>query len=66
MSDNDRNRDLDGKYGHRLDAVCVCGCPRGSHDADRVKIDGAWYCDCHACDDCPGFKKARKKKAPKG
>lgn len=54
----DRDRALDGTYKHTPGA-CKCGHELGSHDAERARVDGATWQECHECD-CACFSKPRK------
>ncbi len=58
MTADERRDKRNGRYAHDLDAMCVCGLPKGDHEAEPP-----WAID-DACmgPPCPGFKKARSAK----
>jgi hypothetical protein len=48
-------RQKNGKYGHSLDAVCICGRRKGQHDSVAPFPFGEY----DGGPDCDGIKKAK-------
>lgn len=52
-------RERNGQYGNGLDAMCVCGCRKGQHDAVKPWPMGERP-EGYEGPLCEGFKKAKR------